>query len=358
MYRLDEGERGAVAPRRNSGRGVAYWAQQRTRREQPCLHHHARLSAGRSGRALRTAGAGFRQRGHCRPQGWSAARRRTAEDPSGFQLAAGDRGDVVVAGVSFSAGGAPPSKAAVPGWVRGYDVRTGRLLWAFHTIPQPGEVGADTWNDDSASYTGNTAVWAPFSADAARGLVYLPVEAPTADFYGGHRTGNNLFSDSLVCIDARTGRRLWHYQIVHHDIWDYDLPAAPVLVDITVRNRRIPAVVQVTKMGLIFVFDRVTGKPVWPIEERAVPQTDVPGEQTSRTQPLPDPARSLRATGSAPRGPDRLHARSAPSGGSDRQGLPLRPSVPAAFGRRRRRQSGHPAAALPVRRFELAGRRG
>ncbi len=121
----------------------------------------------------------------------------------------------------------------------------------------------------------------------ARGLVYLPVEAPTADFYGGHRTGNNLFSDSLVCIDARTGRRIWHYQIVHHDIWDYDLPAAPVLVDITVRNKKIPAVVQVTKMGLIFVFDRVTGKPVWPIEERAVPQTDVPGEKTSRTQPYP-----------------------------------------------------------------------
>ncbi len=131
-----------------------------------------------------------------------------------------------------------PRKVAVPGWIRGYDARTGAELWAFHTIPQPGEYGSETWDDNSNSYTGNTAVWATFSADAARGLVYLPVEAPTADFYGGHRTGNNLFSDALVCIDAKTGKRVWHYQIVHHDIWDYDLPAAPVLADITVIGKR------------------------------------------------------------------------------------------------------------------------
>ncbi len=287
LYRLDEGERGAVAPRRNSGRGVAYWRSARHGEASRIFtitpgFQLVALDA-LSGVPVPTFGkAGIVDLKDGLP--------RVADlpkTPPGSSSPPVIVGDVVIAGVSFSAGGAPPSKVAVPGWVRGYDARTGALLWAFHTIPQPGEFGADTWDADSGSYTGNTAVWAPFSADAARGLVYLPVEAPTADFYGGHRTGDNLFSDALVCIDAKTGRRLWHYQIVHHDIWDYDLPAAPVLVDITVKGRKIPAVVQVTKMGLIFVFDRVSGKPVWPIEERAVPQTDVPGEKTSRTQPYP-----------------------------------------------------------------------
>lgn len=196
-------------------------------------------------------------------------------------------GDVVVVGVAFAAGGAPPSKVAVPGWVRAYDARTGALKWTFHTVPQAGEFGADSWADKSFEYTGNTGLWTPFSADAVRGYVYLPIEAATGDFYGGHRHGDDLFSDTLVCIDADTGKRIWHYQIVHHDIWDYDIPAPPVLADITVAGRKIPAVVQVTKMGLAFVFDRVTGKPVWPIEERRVPQSDVPGEKTSATQPFP-----------------------------------------------------------------------
>jgi quinoprotein glucose dehydrogenase len=287
MYRLDEGERGAVAPRRNSGRGVAYWRS--------TLHGEGSriftITPGfqlvaldaLTGAPIATFGKG----GIVDLKDGLPRVAQLPKTPPGSSSPPVIVGDVVVAGVSFSAGGAPPSKSAVPGWIRGYDARSGALLWAFHTVPQPGEYGSETWDDNSNSYTGNTAVWAPFSADVARGLVYLPVEAPTADFYGGHRTGNNLFSDALVCIDARTGKRVWHYQIVHHDIWDYDLPAAPVLVDITVKGKKIPAVVQVTKMGLIFVFDRLTGKPVWPIEERPVPQTDVPGEKTSRTQPYP-----------------------------------------------------------------------
>ncbi len=194
---------------------------------------------------------------------------------------------VVIVGSAFAAGAAPPTKEMPAGGVMGFDARTGQRLWTFRTIAPVGDPGAGTWTDEARSYTGNTGVWAPISADVERGLVYLPVEAPTSDFYGGHRPGNNLYGDSLVCIDARTGVRRWHFQLVHHDIWDYDTPTAPVLLDITVKGKRIPAVAQVTKQGLTYVFDRVTGKPVWPIVERAVPQSDVPGEVTSRTQPIP-----------------------------------------------------------------------
>ena len=193
--------------------------------------------------------------------------------------------DVVVVGSNLS--DRPMKKTAVPGDVRAYDVRTGRLRWTFHVIPHPGEFGNDTWEGNSAEYTGATNMWTSPSADPELGYVYLPLSSPTNDYYGGHRLGNNLFSDSLVCVDASTGRRVWHFQTVHHDVWDYDLPAAPILGDITVNGRRIKAVVQLTKQGFAFVFDRVTGRPVWPIEERAVPQSKVPGEKTSPTQPFP-----------------------------------------------------------------------
>ncbi len=173
----------------------------------------------------------------------------------------------------------PRSKNQVRGDIVGYDVRTGRQLWIFHTVPQSGEFGNETWENDSWEYTGNTGVWTPFSADEELGYVYLPVEAASGDFYGGHRPGDNLFSQSLVCLNAKTGERVWHYQIVHHDIWDYDLPASPVLADITVEGKNIKAVVQVTKQAFAFVFDRVTGEPVWPIEELAVPPSNVPGEK-------------------------------------------------------------------------------
>jgi len=174
-----------------------------------------------------------------------------------------------------------------PGDVRAFDAHTGKMVWTFHTIPQPGEFGNDTWQQDSWSYTGHTNVWAPMTLDDARGLVYLPVTTPSNDFYGGRRPGANLFGESLVCLDAATGVRKWHFQIVHHGLWDYDNPSPPNLVTIRVDGRTIDAVVQLTKQGFAFVFDRVTGKPVWPIEERRVPPSDVQGEHAWPTQPFP-----------------------------------------------------------------------
>jgi quinoprotein glucose dehydrogenase len=174
-----------------------------------------------------------------------------------------------------------------PGDVRAFDARTGKRVWTFHTIPQQGEFGTETWGGDSWKFTGHTNVWAPMTLDERRGLLYLPVSTPSNDFFGGNRPGSNLFADSLVCLDAATGRRKWHFQMVHHGLWDYDLPAAPVLATINVDGRRIDAVVQLTKQGFAFVFDRVTGKPVWPIEERPVPPSDVAGEHASATQPFP-----------------------------------------------------------------------
>jgi quinoprotein glucose dehydrogenase len=199
--------------------------------------------------------------------------------------------DTVVVGAALTSGTAPASKENVPGYIRGYDVRTGKLLWTFHTVAQPGEFGNNTWENDSWKYSGNTGAWAPLSADEELGYVYIPVEMPTGDFYGGTHPGDNLFSDSLVCLDAKTGKRIWHFQLVHHDIWDMDITSAPMLVDINASVngsvKRIKAVAVVTKQGSTFVFDRVTGEPVWPIEERPVPQSDVPGEKTAATQPFP-----------------------------------------------------------------------
>ncbi|MGE3958894.1 MAG: pyrroloquinoline quinone-dependent dehydrogenase [Vicinamibacterales bacterium] len=181
----------------------------------------------------------------------------------------------------------PMLKEQPRGDIFGFDVRTGKKLWTFHAIPAKGEFGYDTWEDGSAEYSGNTNVWSLMTVDEETGYVYLPFGTPTNDFYGGHRPGNNLFAESLVCLDATTGRRVWHFQAVHHGLWDYDFPAAPNLVDITVNGRRIKAVAQVSKQGFVYVFDRRTGEPVWPIEERAVPPSTVPGERASATQPFP-----------------------------------------------------------------------
>lgn len=180
-----------------------------------------------------------------------------------------------------------PSYKNVKGDVMGFDARTGKKLWAFHTIPRKGEFGYDTWLNGSADYSGNTGVWGPFSTDEALGYAYLNIEDATNDFYGGHRPGANLFSNSLVCIAIKTGKRVWHQQLVHHDIWDYDMPPAPVLLDINVDGRPIKAVVQTGKQGFAYVFDRTNGQPVWPMPETPVKQTDVPGEWTSPTQPIP-----------------------------------------------------------------------
>lgn len=174
-----------------------------------------------------------------------------------------------------------------PGDVQAFDVRTGTRVWRFNTIPQAGEAGNATWEDSSWSYTGSTNVWAPFTLDTARGLVYLPVGTPNNDFYGGHRKGDNLYAEALVCLDARTGARVWHFQTVHHGLWDYDLPAPPNLVTIRVDGRTIDAVVALGKTGFAYVFERATGEPVWPIVERPVPASDVPGERAAPTQPVP-----------------------------------------------------------------------
>lgn len=174
-----------------------------------------------------------------------------------------------------------------PGDVRAFDARTGKIVWTFRPVPRPGESGNETWGEGSWQFTGHTNVWAPMSVDDSRGLLYLPVSTPSNDYYGALRPGANLFAESIVCLDALTGQRKWHYQIVHHGLWDYDLPAAPVLTSITVRGRRIDAVVQLTKQGFAFVFDRVTGDPVWPIEEREVAASSVPREQAWKTQPFP-----------------------------------------------------------------------
>jgi quinoprotein glucose dehydrogenase len=204
--------------------------------------------------------------------------------------------DVVIIGSSISDG--PQVKEAPRGDIQAFDVISGKLLWTFHTVPQPGEFGVETWENDSWKYTGNTNVWTLMSADEELGYVYLPTGTPTNDWYGGHRLGNNLFAESLLCLDARTGKRIWHFQTVHHGLWDYDLPAAPVLCDIKVNGKKIKAVAQITKSGFCFVFDRATGKPVWPIEERAVPQTKVPGERSSPTQPVPTRPAPFEAQGS------------------------------------------------------------
>ena len=194
------------------------------------------------------------------------------------------RGVIVVGSSVFDWWGKRPSP---PGDVRGFDLASGRLLWTFHTVAQGEEPGADTWEKDSWKETGNANVWAPMSADEELGYVYLPVSTPTNDYYGGHRPGDGLFGESLVCLDVTTGKKVWHYQLVHHGLWDYDPPAAPNLIDITVGGKRIKAVAQVTKQAFVFVFDRVTGQPVWPIEEQPVPASGVPGERASKTQPVP-----------------------------------------------------------------------
>ncbi|HET9269488.1 MAG TPA: PQQ-binding-like beta-propeller repeat protein [Vicinamibacterales bacterium] len=194
--------------------------------------------------------------------------------------------DVIVVGPALTPGGRV-NIANVKADIMGFDVRTGKKLWTFHTIPRDGEPGAETWLGDSRQYTGNAGIWGPFSADPQLGYVYLSVESATNDVYGGHRPGNNLYSDSIVCLDIKTGKMIWFQQLVHHDIWDFDMPPAPILIDLTVDGKPVKAIVQLTKQAFAYVFDRTNGKPVWPWDEKPVPQTKVPKEWTSPTQPFP-----------------------------------------------------------------------
>jgi quinoprotein glucose dehydrogenase len=286
MHAEDEGVRGQNAARSGAGRGVTYWSSadgsdQRIIYVTPGYRMIA-LNA-KTGVPIATFGKG-------------GVVDLKLENDQQLDLVTADlglnatplvAGDVVVVGAAQRFSGSPPTMNNAKGYVRGFDVRTGRRLWIFHTVPKPGEFGFDTWEDNSALRNGNTGAWAQLSADLELGLVYVPVEMPTGDYYGGNRPGNTLFDESLIALDIKTGKRKWHYQTIHHGVWDYDLPCAPILFDITSNGRRIKALAQPTKQAFLFVLNRETGVPIWPIEERAVPQSTVPGEKTSPTQPFP-----------------------------------------------------------------------
>jgi len=286
MHAEDEGRRGDNAIRTGAGRGLAYWA-----------------SADGGDRRIIYVTPGYRllaldaKTGIPIPAfGRNGAVDLKLEDDQDVDLDTGEIGlnatalvvgDVVVVGAAHRPGSAPRTMKNAKGFVRGYDVRTGKRLWIFHTIPKQGEVGYDTWLEGSAEYNGNTGAWAQMSADPDLGLVYVPTEMATGDYYGGHRPGNTLFADSIVALDVKTGKRTWHYQTVHHDVWDWDLPCAPMLFDLRVSGRTVKALAQPTKSAFLFVLNRETGEPIWPIEERPVPQSDVPKEKSSATQPVP-----------------------------------------------------------------------
>jgi quinoprotein glucose dehydrogenase len=286
VHSENEGARGEAAPRQLSGRGLAYWSDGKTEERILYVTPGYRLIALDAKTGIRIAGFGTRGVVDLKLDNDQEIDLITGE--VGLQAAPVVAGNTIIIGAAHLVSFAPKSKANVKGYVRGYDVRTGKRSWIFHTIPRPGEFGAETWDDKaSLAFTGNTGVWSQISVDEELGLAYLPVELPTGDFYGGHRPGNGLFGESLVAVDLKTGKRKWHYQLVHHGIWDWDIPCAPILVDLTMNGRTVKAVAQPTKQSWIFLFDRVTGQPLWPIEERAVPQSDAPLEKTSPTQPFP-----------------------------------------------------------------------
>jgi len=296
VHSEDEGARGAAAPRQLSGRGLAYWSDGK---EERILY----VTPGYRLVAL-DAKTGNRVPGFAR----DGIVDLKADLNADIDLTTGSvglhstpivAGDIVLVGAAFETGANPKSKSNIKGAVRAFDVRTGKRLWMFKTIPEPGEFGAETWEQDSWAYTGNTGVWAQISVDLELGMAYLPVEMPTHDYYGGARPGNGLFGETLVAVDLKTGQRKWHFQLVHHGIWDMDIPCAPILADITVNGRTIKAVAQPTKQAFLYVFDRVTGQPIWPIEERPVPQGDTPGEKYSKTQPIPSKPKAYNRQGLA-----------------------------------------------------------
>ncbi len=284
MHSQHEGARGQAAPRQLSGRGLSYWTDGKEERILYVTPGYRLVALdARTGHLV----AGFGQNGIVDLKQDFDQEIDLTNAPVGLHATPLVAGDVVIVGAAFETGANPKSKANVKGHIRGFDVRTGKRLWIFHTIPQRGEFGNDTWLEESWTYTGNNGVWAQMSADEELGLAYLPVEMPTHDYYGGLRPGNNLFSESIVAVDLRTGRRKWHYQLVHHGIWDMDIPAPPILTDITVNGRAIKALAQPTKQAFLYVLNRETGEPVWPIEERPVPKGDTPREWYSPTQPFP-----------------------------------------------------------------------
>ena len=289
MWSLDEGLRAALSPRQLSGRGLAYWTDGRGDDRVLMVTTGYRLVAldAVTGIPIESFGDGGLvdlKVGVTYGRGEQIDLETGEIGLHSTPLVAGDR---VIVGSAFKEGGTIQSHSNTKGLVRAFDARTGELDWTFHTIPRPGEFGNDTWLDDSWATNGNAGVWTQMSVDEELGLLYLPVESPTSDYYGGMRPGENLFGESLVCVDLATGERKWHFQFVHHPIWDHDIPSAPILADITVDGRDIKAVAVPTKQAFLYVFDRVTGEPVWPIEETPMPAGDVPGEWYSPTQPIP-----------------------------------------------------------------------
>jgi quinoprotein glucose dehydrogenase len=284
MHSEHEGARGAAAPRQLSGRGLAYWTDGKEERILYVTPGYRLVALdARTGQPV----PGFGRDGIVDLKQEFDQQLDLTSAPVGLHATPTIARDVVIVGAAFETGANPRSKTNVKGYIRGFDVRTGKRLWIFRTIPRPGEFGNDTWLKDSWSYTGNTGVWAQISADEQLGLAYLPVEMPTHDYYGGDRPGNNLFSESIVAVDLKTGQRKWHYQLVHHGLWDNDIPCAPILADITINGKTIKALAQPTKQAFLYVFNRETGEPIWPIEERPVPTGDTPGEWYSPTQPFP-----------------------------------------------------------------------
>jgi quinoprotein glucose dehydrogenase len=294
MHSEQEGARGTAAPRQLSGRGLAYWTDGRDERILYVTPGY-RLVALNAKTGVPVPGFGSNGVVDLKLEDDQIIDPMSSE--IGLHATPMIASNVVIVGAAGKTGANPRSFQNVKGYVRGFDVRTGKRLWIFHTIPQLGEFGNDTWQKDSWTYTGNTGVWGQISVDEELGLAYLPVEMPTGDYYGGHRPGSGLFGESLVAVDLQTGKRKWHYQLVHHGIWDMDIPCAPILVDITVGGRTVKAVAQPTKQAVLYVFDRVTGQPIWPIEERPVPQGDVPGEWYSPTQPFPTRPPAYERTG-------------------------------------------------------------
>jgi quinoprotein glucose dehydrogenase len=287
-HREDEGARGTNGPRQLSGRGLAYWTDGRpSSNDERILYvtQGYRLVALNAKTGVPVPGFGSNGVVDLKLNDDQVIDLETGE--VGLHATPVVAGDVVIVGAAHRASGSPKVKHNVTGYVRGFDVRTGKRLWIFHTIPRPGEFGHDTWEKDSAENTGNAGVWGQISVDPDLGMAFIPVELPTGDEYGGHRPGNGLFGESVVAVDLKTGQRKWHYQLVHHGIWDFDIPCAPMLIDITINGRTVKAVAQPTKQGILYTFDRVTGQPIWPFEERPVPKGDVPGEWYSPTQPYP-----------------------------------------------------------------------
>jgi quinoprotein glucose dehydrogenase len=284
IHSENEGRRGQAAPRQFSGRGLAYWTDGREERILYVTPGYRLIALNaKTGQRIPTFGQ-------------DGVVDLKLDDDQEIDLVTGEvglhapptvAGDTVIVGAAHRAGGVPRSRRNVKGFVRGFDVRTGKRLWIFHTIPRPGEFGYDTWEKDSADYTGNAGSWGVSSVDEQLGLAYIPVELPTGDYYGGHRPGNGLFGESIVAVDLKTGQRRWHYQLVHHGIWDHDIPCAPMLVDINVNGRTVKALAQPTKQAWLYVLNRETGEPIWPIEERPVEKGTVPGEWYSPTQPFP-----------------------------------------------------------------------